>query len=248
MIDIHSHILPGVDDGASSIKESLHMLSMARRQGITDVFATSHYSKAFPNRDPEKLRRLRDELMSRANRPVQGPEGRVKCKRPIRIWTGQEIFYSNSVIRLLEEGKLLTLADSNYVLVEFMPSVPYSEICTAVRNLSRAGYTPVVAHAERYRCLRKGKRVEELIDLDALIQMNYRSVSGGWHDATARWCKDNLKKRNIHFMGTDMHNIGSRMPDTKEAMGWMRKHLDSTYLRQITRENALRITENKIIK
>ena len=142
MIDIHSHILPGVDDGASSMKESLHMLSMARRQGITDVFATSHYSKAFPNRDPEKLRRLRDELMSRANRPVQGPEGKVKCKRPIRIWTGQEIFYSNSVIRLLEEGKLLTLADSNYVLVEFMPSVPYSEICTAVRNLSRAGYTP----------------------------------------------------------------------------------------------------------
>ena len=230
------------------MKESLHMLSMARRQGITDVFATSHYSKAFPNKDPEKLRRLRDELMSRANRPVQGPEGKVKCKRPIRIWTGQEIFYSNSVIRLLEEGKLLTLADSNYVLVEFMPSVPYSEICTAVRNLSRAGYTPVVAHAERYRCLRKGKRVEELIDLEALIQMNYRSVSGGWHDATARWCKDNLKKRNIHFMGTDMHNIGSRMPDTKDAMGWMRKHLDSTYLRQITRENALRITENKIIK
>lgn len=86
------------------------------------------------------------------------------------------------------------MADSNYVLVEFMPSVPYSEICTAVRNLSRAGYTPVVAHAERYRCLRKGKRVEELIDLEALIQMNYRSVSGGWHDATARWCKDNLKK------------------------------------------------------
>ena len=54
MIDIHSHILPGVDDGASSMKESLHMLSMARRQGITDVFATSHYSKAFPNRDPEE--------------------------------------------------------------------------------------------------------------------------------------------------------------------------------------------------
>ena len=70
---------------SASMKESLHMLSMARRQGITDVFATSHYSRAFPNRDPEKLRRLRDELMRRANRPVQGPEGKVKCiDRPIR--------------------------------------------------------------------------------------------------------------------------------------------------------------------
>ena len=55
MIDVHSHILPGVDDGSASMKESLQMLSMARRQGITDVFATSHYSWAFPNRNPELL-------------------------------------------------------------------------------------------------------------------------------------------------------------------------------------------------
>ena len=115
----------------------------------------------------------------------------------IQIWTGQEIFYSNSVIRLLEEDKLLTLADSNYVLIEFMPAVPYFEICTAVQNLSRTRYVPVIAHAERYRCLRKGKRLEELIGLDALIQMNYRSVGGSWHDVTARWCRDNLKKGNI---------------------------------------------------
>ncbi|MCQ5258602.1 CpsB/CapC family capsule biosynthesis tyrosine phosphatase, partial [Mediterraneibacter faecis] len=69
-----------------------------------------------------------------------------------------------------------------------------------VRNVSSAGYAPVVAHAERYRCLSKGKRGEELIDLEALMQMNYRSVSGDWKDWTARWCKDNLKKRIIHFM------------------------------------------------
>ena len=114
------------------------MLSIARRQGITDVFATSHYSRAFPNKNPEKLRQLRDELMRRANRPVKGPDGKVKHRQQIQIWTGQKIFYSNSVIRLLEEDKLLTLADSNYVLIEFMPAVPYSEICTAVQNLSRA--------------------------------------------------------------------------------------------------------------
>ncbi len=141
------------------MKESLQMLSIARRQGITDVFATSHYSRAFPNRNPEKLRQLRDELMRRANRPVKGSDGKVKHRQPIQIWTGQEIFYSNSVIRLLEEDKLLTLADSNYVLIEFMPSVPYSEICTAVTEfVKERDMLPVIAHAERYRCLRKGKR------------------------------------------------------------------------------------------
>lgn len=83
MIDIHSRILPGVDDGSASMKESLQLPSAARRQGITDVFVTSHYSKAFPNRDPEKLRRLQDELMSRANRPVKGPDGKIKRRQPI---------------------------------------------------------------------------------------------------------------------------------------------------------------------
>ena len=91
MIDIHSHILPGVDDGASSMKESLHMLSMARRQGITDVFATSHYSKAFPNRDPEKLRRLRDELMSRASAGIvlrySGTSSTCGLTRKVCYWS-----------------------------------------------------------------------------------------------------------------------------------------------------------------
>ena len=82
----------------------------------------------------------------------------------------------------------------------------------------------------------------------ALIQMNYRSVGGSWHDVTARWCRDNLKKGNVHLMGTDMHNTGNRMPDTKEAMSWMRTHLDRKYLKKITKDNALRITENKLIR
>lgn len=86
MIDVHSHILPGGDDGAASMKESLQMLSIARRQGITDVFATSHYSRAFPNKNPEKLRQLRDELMRRANRPVKGPDGKVKHRQQIQIY------------------------------------------------------------------------------------------------------------------------------------------------------------------
>ena len=88
------------------MKESLQMLSMARRQGITDVFATSHYSKAFPNRDPEKLRQLRDELMrsSQSSGARSGGKGEAQTDQ-FEIWTGQEIFYSNSVIRLLEEGQ-----------------------------------------------------------------------------------------------------------------------------------------------
>ena len=178
MIDVHSHILPGVDDGSASMKESLQMLSIARRQGITDVFATSHYSRAFPNRNPEKLRQLRDELMRRANRPVKGPDGKVKHRQPIQIWTGQEIFYSNSVIRLLEEDKLLTLADSNYVLIEFMPAVPYlycstefvkDEICPSDRTCRK------VSMSQKRETIRRTDRVRR-IDSDEL-QICWRQLA-----------------------------------------------------------------------
>ena len=171
MIDVHSHILPGVDDGAASMKESLQMLSIARRQGITDVFATSHYSRAFPNKNPEKLRQLRDELMRRANRPVKGPDGKVKHRQPIQIWTGQEIFYSNSVIigrqqlrvdRVYASG---TLFRDLYCSTEFVKD----EICPSDRTCRK------VSMSQKREKIRRTDRVRR-IDSDEL-QICWRQLA-----------------------------------------------------------------------
>ncbi len=237
VLDIHTHILPGVDDGPSTDKEALSMLKKARTQEITEVIATPHYSGKFPNDCPERIREMCREIQEKAQR----------AGIHIRIWPGQEIFYGEGTAEKLERGELLTLADSRYVLVEFHPEAPYSLIFRALRELMTAGYYPVLAHVERYRSLRKENRIDEITGQGAYLQMNFRSVGGSWYNERTRWCRKTLREGKIHFLGTDMHNMTERSPETREALRWMERHLDRTCLFNIVRGNAEKILADKKI-
>lgn len=238
MIDIHSHILPGLDDGAGDMNESIRMLRLARRQGITQVVATPHYSHNFPNTSPDQIRSLCREVQEAA---------RSRLKAEILIWPGQEIMYDGDVLDLLERGSILTLADSRYVLTEFLPTAPYSYIQGAVRELSLAGYKPILAHAERYLYLREKDRVDEIRKQGAYIQVNIRRVGGKWYDGTTRWCRKMLRRRKIDFLGTDMHNISDRRPETGVALEWIQRHLGSNYLCKILYRNPEKVLKNQKI-
>lgn len=231
-IDLHCHVLPGVDDGAADFEESLRMLKSAVKQGVYAVVATSHYSRQFRNEEPERFRMLREELQKRA---------RTEIQEDFTIYSGQEVFYTEDVVEKLDEKKLLTLNESSYVLTEFHPSMPYSMIINGVRELTMAQYTPILAHFERYTALREQGRVEELIQAGALMQMNYKPIGGKWYEETTRWCRKMLKENKIHFLSTDMHNMKARKPDTKEADAWMEKHLDRIYMRAVCYKNAQEI-------
>lgn len=237
-IDLHCHVLPGIDDGAADMEESLRMLKLAARQGVYAVVATSHYSRQFRNENPEQLRILREELQRRAQAEIH---------EDFIIYSGQEIFYTEDIVEKLKEKKLLTLNESSYVLIEFHPSTPYSMIINAVRELTMAQYTPIIAHFERYASLREKERVEELIQIGALMQMNYRPIGGKWYVETTRWCRKMLKEGNVHFLGSDMHNTGTRKPEMAEASRWMDKYLDRRYIKDISYLNAEKILANKIL-
>lgn len=232
IIDIHSHVLPGMDDGSLSEKESLHMLKMAGKQGVTAVIVTPHYSMDFKNINSELIRQQCRKLEQKLLQE-QG--------KSIKLYPGQEIFYSEEVIDLLDTGKLLTLAGSPYILVEFHPTAPYSYIFSSVRNLVYAKYSPIIAHVERYSVLRKKGRPEELLEIGAELQMNYRRIGGKWYQETTRWCRAMLKEKNIQYLGTDMHNAKERRPDVLGAEEWMKKHLESSYIKAITYKNAKKI-------
>lgn len=238
VIDIHCHILPGIDDGASDMTESLKMLRMAVREGITEFIATPHYSPVFPNADPMRIRRLCRETEETARR---------RMKNGIRIWPGQEILYGKDTAERLEKGRLLTMAGSRYVLIEFMPAAPFSYIFGAVREMSLNGYRPIIAHAERYGCLREKGRPQELKDQGACIQMNYRRISGKWYSGTARWCREMLRCGIVDLLGTDMHNTSGRSPEIQDALNWMERHLSPSYLAGITSCNQQKILEDKKI-
>ena len=156
----------------------------------------------------------------------------------MELYLGQEIFYTEAVPEKLEKGKFLSLAGSEYVLIEFGPHTSWSEMYRGLRNVRLCGYVPVLAHAERYPVLRKQDYIEELLDSDIRVQLNYRSVGGGWTDETARWCKKQLKKGNISFLGTDMHSTAHRPPVTEAAESWMLRHLEEDTIQELLWKNA----------
>ena len=238
IFDIHCHILPEVDDGASSMEESLAMVRMAGEQGIERFIATPHFSSQFLNDNPKRMLQLCQEVQENIWKTI-GKE--------ITVYPGQEIFYGEDIIEKLSRGELLTMAGSDYVLLEFHSQMSYSSIYRVVREMTMNQYCPILAHVERYGELREQGRIEELIEAGAYIQVSYHSLCGRWYAEIPRWCKKMLKERNVHFMATDMHSTRTRRPMASEALVWMKKHLDQRYLNEILYENAEKILKNEKI-
>ena len=236
-IDMHCHILPGIDDGSANPKETLTMLRMALKQDFVGMIVTPHGS--VQNASTERVEESRSLIKKFRIQAYQ----RLGIRLP--VFPGQEIMYSVDTRQLLKEGKLLTLADSRYILLEFMPGTPYSKIYSAVRQMQTTGYIPILAHVELYHVLHEEGRLDELIEAGARIQMNYSSVGGSWNNNTAQWCKKQLKNRCVHYLGTDMHNSGERSPETEHAEKWMQKNLDEEYIWALVQGNARRILDDR---
>lgn len=234
-IDIHAHILPETDDGAKTWEEAVEMMKAISHQGFSRVIATPHF--AF-SQNPDILRQKAERLNQEAR----------SLSLDIRVSLGQEILYFEDIVSYLAEEKALPLAGSRYVLIEFMPEVPYSKMEKGVRDMVNSGYLPVIAHGERYGCLWEKGKLDDIIHSGAYIQMNYRSLSGGWMDKRARWCRKQVLEGRVHFLGTDMHNMKTRPPETKEASEWIRKHGGEELLERLTKINPQCILKDRLLE
>ena len=187
------------------------MLEMAWEQGIREIIATPHYVCGGNRCSAEEVREIVRQVQEEAR--AIDPE--------FYIYSGNEVLYFGSMTEDLREGRILTLGDSRYVLVEFYDNVSYREIFQAVRQITMAGYGMVIAHVERYSCLREKGRLDELARAGALLQMNYGSLEEGVLSADGRWCRRQAAEGRIHLLGTDMHNMGRRAPRAAAAASWL---------------------------
>lgn len=232
VIDIHAHILPGIDDGAANWEESRKMLEMAYNQGIHTIIATPHFSRK------QSFNQLQ-ELTGKLNEEAK------KIYPDFQIYLGQEILYFDSLVDYLKEGKALTLANSRYILVEFMPNVRYHNLYQWVRKILMAGYLPVIAHVERYHTLRKENRLQELAAIGCYLQMNYRSLEGGFFDSNTRWCRRCVLNGDIHFLGTDMHHSSYRTPVIKKSLNWLKHNAELDQMLDLTNKRAGYLIRNQ---
>jgi protein-tyrosine phosphatase len=237
-IDIHTHILPGVDDGSGSMDETRKMLGIALEQGIGTIIATPHYTVGAKNATMEQLLRVRDLVQAEA----------TKLDKDFRILLGNELYYSESIIAALKSKEALTLAGSRYVLVEFSVREDYRRIYKGFGELVRAGYAPILAHVERYQALKKKEHlIAELIELGCYIQMNSNSLIGGMFHTEAAYHRKLLNKGLIHLIASDCHDQELRVPKMKAVAEVMQKKCEEGLTKHILIDNPLKIIENTYI-
>ncbi len=230
--DIHSHVLPGVDDGARDIEQSLQLLRNMEDCGVTDLILTPHYCKRRGyTAEIKDIDRAYKELC-------------LACKKEnigLRIYLGTEMEYSSCAINYIREGRVRTLADSDYILVEFAPYVKADSIVKATKEILQLGLIPVVAHAERYEKLyRSFDTLYELKSLGAKIQINIRSIScRGFR--LKRFLRRLISEKLADFLAGDVHSYALSSGELKKCFDFVTKHSSEEYLRELLSENAKNI-------
>lgn len=241
--DIHTHMIPGVDDGSRNMNMTREMLKMQMDEGVTDIVTTPHYDMYENHQDIDKILKLKDEVQKTAD-AVASELG----KDPVRIYSGSEILYSEGIIDDLKNGLIPTINGTDIVLVEFYPEQPFSDIVNAVDKILQIGKTPVIAHIERYRALFGNfENVRQLRKTGAYIQVNTGSFTGGLFSKRVKFIKQLLRNHQIDVIGSDCHNTDSRKPCMREALKVIEKTADSDYLEKISEKNPEAIVSGNYI-
>ena len=236
MIDLHTHIIPNVDDGSKSMEQTIQMLKQAEDAGFTDVFATPHYIKESIEQEASNIILKVEEL----NKIASGN------KINIKIHPGEEIYLVNDLHELISQGKLLTLANSKYILIELPMHSSVAYLNDVVFNIFSLGFIPVIAHPERYDYVKKNiKYIEELKQNGVLFQGNFGSLVGIYGKTAKKVLKKLLKYGLIDFMGTDSHRPDTIYNDMPKIMKNFKKIVKENGFQRLCIDNPRKILDNK---
>lgn len=236
MIDIHSHIIPNVDDGARSVEETFNILKEAQEAGFTDVILTSHFLLNYYETNAQELIFWKEKLQ----------EVLKKQGTKINLHSGMEIYITNQMEELLENKKILTLANSRYMLIELPLATNVKYFDYVVYYLEAKEIKPIIAHPERYKCVQKDPDiVEEYIEKGCLIQCNYGSIVNLYGREAEKTIKTLLKKNQVHFLGSDVHRENGTYLIILDAIKKIRKIIGENKINEITTINPKKILQNE---
>lgn len=226
MIDIHSHLVYGVDDGSKSMEDTMRMLKEAKNAGFTDVICTPHYMEDYYevpcNEISERISNMRDL--------AKGID--------IKIHQGNEIYANENIIEYIKSGQATSLNDSKYVLIEFPMQNEPINMDQVIYLLLQAGKVPIVAHPERYSYVRENPNMLlEYIEQGVLFQTNYGSVIGMYGNEIKETAKKLLTHDMIHFLGSDNHRVNTVYKHIPEALKTLEKWIREDKIIELTTDN-----------
>ena len=223
IIDIHSHMLPGLDDGCPDREQAQAMLRMYEEQGVEAVICTPHFG-----------------ICGKLGANVEGAyKWLCSVESPVKLYLGNEILCDHDILTDIRNGKARRMAGSDRILIEFdeyeEPEYIVEEMCRAAASEFR----PILAHAERYRLLRKQPELyHRIVEYGVAIQINAYSVSEESNPGTVKAARHLLENRLVSFIGSDAHGAFKRPPSLKKGVQWIYGHCPEDYADEVIHDNA----------
>lgn len=241
MIDIHSHILPSIDDGSRSMDESIEIIKKAKKNGVTDIIVTPHYiagSKYVVNNKDKK------ELLSLLKKEIK------KKKININLYLGNEVYVENNMLELIKKGEISTLHNTKYLLFELPLNYEFNGIEDLIFNLRCKHIIPIIAHPERYSYFIKNPLlIQDLINAGVLFQSNIGSFLGTYGKDVKKTALLFLKHNMITFISSDVHrrnnNYYEKIDELKELL---KQYISEDDINNLLGENARKILNKEIIE
>lgn len=241
-IDMHCHIVPGVDDGARDMETAVEMAKMAYSDGIRTIIATPHYH-------PDKVSLTNEEVFEKFNEF----KDRMQQEVPgLTFYFGREIYCDYDAVDTIKSGgvdPLLTMCGTNYVLVEFDVNTNYPYMKNQLKRLLMKGYAPVIAHIERYECLvSHPDLLWELKEMNMILQVNAMSVTGKTGKLTQKFVIKALKDGLVDLVASDAHTTRNRCPKLMEAAKMVGKKCGKGAVDRMFIENPQFIIDGKYME
>jgi len=233
VIDIHSHLLYDLDDGARSFEISLQMAKMAQESGTTDIVATPHANSAF-NFDPELIAGRITELQAAAG------DG-------IRIHRGCDLHLSvQNIQAAMREPQRFSINGLCYLLVEFPEETLFHGIEQIFKSLRSVGLTPIVTHPERNAHLASDiPRLRRWVESGIPLQITAQSILSDFGPGIARWCLDVMKEGLVHFVASDAHDVIRRPPRLDRAWTFIASKFGEPYAEALLHAHPRAVIEGE---
>lgn len=237
MIDIHNHMLPGIDDGSPDMETTLEMARIAVSSGIKAVVLTPHCNI------PGVVNNYFDENYVQNFREVQRAIRMAQI--PLKLCPGMEVFVTFDLPELIKAKKIMTLNQSRYLLMEFAFDEDLEFADDMLRKIASLGIIPVIAHTERYQFVRENPEITyEWCQNGYVIQINKSSIKGSFGRGAQHMAYRLLDKGQASVIASDAHGTECRTPYMRDTYRWLQEHYEEAYLDVLFRKNPENICKN----